>query len=237
MKREPADLRRGAPDRSPSNVPATDQDEQLQDRREAVQLLAEAALPTRLGAFRIAVFQVCGEAAEIVALLRGPIGAQPMLVRLHSACLTSESLGSQRCDCREQLETSLERIAVEDRGVLLYLRQEGRGIGLVDKIRAYALQDAGLDTVDANLALGLPVDARDYTAAAAVLTFLGISQVRLLTNNPAKIAALEQCGLQVVERIPLEIQSRPSNAGYLQAKSLRMGHLLRAVNAQSSAEP
>lgn len=220
-----------------TKVPTTDHDEQLQDRLESVRLVAEAALPTRFGAFRIAVFDVCGISSEVVALIRGTVGTEPTLVRLHSECLTSESLGSQRCDCREQLEAALESIAAEDQGVLLYLRQEGRGIGLVNKIRAYALQDAGLDTVDANVALGLPVDARDYTAAAAVLTSLGLSQVRLLTNNPAKIAALEQCGLQVVERIPLEIQSSPANAGYLQAKSLRMGHLLRVEDPHGSGKP
>ena len=186
---------------------------------------SEAALPSRFGDFRIGVYRAAG--TEVVAISRGTLaGAGPTLVRLHSECLTGDALGSLRCDCGEQLQAALETIAREDRGVVLYLRHEGRGIGLYNKIRAYALQDRGLDTVDANVALGLPIDARDYTAAAWVLKQLGIRDVRLITNNPAKIAALREHGINVVERIPVEMAPNPKNAGYLKAKADRMGHLL-----------
>lgn len=211
--------------------------EKIETPRNSVQLVAEAALPTLFGNFRIAVFGVGGSPVEVVAVCRGDLSSEPVLVRLHSDCLTGESLGSVRCDCREQLQASLERIAAEGEGILLYLRQEGRGVGLVDKIRAHALQDAGLDTVDANLALGLPVDARDYAAAAAVFQFLGITQLRLLTNNPAKVAALERHGLQAVERIPLEVYPSLTNAGYLRAKADRMGHLLSVLDGNQSEDP
>jgi len=186
---------------------------------------AEAALPSRFGDFRIGVYRAAG--TEVVAISHGALaGAGPTLVRLHSECLTGDALGSLRCDCGEQLQAALEAIAREDRGVVLYLRHEGRGIGLYNKIRAYALQDHGLDTVDANVALGLPIDARDYTAAAWVLTQLGLRDVRLITNNPAKIAALREHGINVVERIPVEMAPNPANVGYLKAKADRMGHLL-----------
>jgi GTP cyclohydrolase II len=193
----------------------------------AVRLVAEAALPSRFGRFRIAVFHVGEDDQQVVALWRGLPARGPVLVRLHSECLTGDVLGSARCDCGTQLEASLHRLARARSGLLLYLHQEGRGIGLVNKIRAYALQDRGLDTVDANRALGLPVDARDYRAAAAVLQHLGITRVRLLTNNPAKRRALREHGIDVVERIPLEIDPNPVNRGYLRTKRDRMGHLLQ----------
>jgi 3,4-dihydroxy 2-butanone 4-phosphate synthase/GTP cyclohydrolase II len=186
---------------------------------------AEAALPTRFGDFRIGVYRALG--SEVVAIMRGAMrDGGPMLVRLHSECLTGDALGSLRCDCGEQLAQALEAIAAEGRGVVLYLRHEGRGIGLYNKIRAYALQDRGMDTVDANIALGLPIDARDYAAAAWVLRQLGIRDVRLATNNPAKIDGLRAHGVNVVERVPIAIPSNPMNAGYLRAKADRMGHLL-----------
>src|SRR3954468_9829279 len=186
---------------------------------------AEAALPTRFGDFRIGVYRALG--TEVVAITRGNVReGGPLLVRLHSECLTGDALGSLRCDCGEQLQAALETIAREDRGVVLYLRHEGRGIGLYNKIRAYALQDRGLDTVDANLALGLPIDARDYAAAAWVLRQLGIRDVRLATNNPAKIAALRKHGVNVVERVPIAIPANPANEHYLRVKADRMGHLL-----------
>jgi GTP cyclohydrolase II len=193
-----------------------------------VTLLAEAALPTRFGTFDISVFEVEGSPGEVAALTRGPLreGALP-LVRLHSECLTGDVLASLRCDCGQQLDAALELIARAPCGVLLHLPQEGRGIGLANKIRAYALQDRGLDTVDANLALGLPVDRRDYAAAAAILRNLGLRQVRLLTNNPLKSAALENNGIQVVERVPLTIPPNPVNRQYLRTKADRMGHLLK----------
>jgi GTP cyclohydrolase II len=191
---------------------------------------AEASLPTRAGEFRIRVFRTRG--TEVVAISRGILrGPQPVLVRLHSECLTGDALGSLRCDCGDQLQQSLDTIARAGRGVLLYLRHEGRGIGLANKIRAYALQDEGLDTVDANVALGLPVDARDYTAAAAVLHELGVTRVRLITNNPAKIEALSQHGVTVVERVPIETTPNPLNARYLKSKVDRMGHLLEPIPA------
>jgi GTP cyclohydrolase II len=186
---------------------------------------ADASLPTRWGDFRISVFRFDG--SEVVALARGELrGDEPVLVRLHSECLTGDVLGSLRCDCGDQLRASLAMIGAADRGVLLYLDHEGRGIGLFDKVRAYGLQDGGLDTVDANVELGLPIDARDYSAAASVLQELGIKQVRLMTNNPAKILGLEMHGIDVVERIPLETIPNEINAPYLRAKASRMGHLL-----------
>jgi GTP cyclohydrolase II len=188
--------------------------------------LAEAALPTRFGPFRISVFQVANSSSEVVGLAHGPLSPGPVLLRLHSECLTGDVLGSERCDCGTQLDASLARLARSRSGLLLYLHQEGRGIGLVDKIRAYALQDRGLDTVDANTALGLPVDARDYSSAVAVLRHLGIDRVRLLTNNPLKEQALLRHGIEVLERVPLEMPVNRSNAGYLRTKRDRMGHLL-----------
>jgi 3,4-dihydroxy 2-butanone 4-phosphate synthase/GTP cyclohydrolase II len=186
---------------------------------------ADASLPTRWGDFRISVFGFDG--TEVVALARGELsGAEPVLVRLHSECLTGDVLGSLRCDCGDQLSASLAMIGAADRGVLLYLDHEGRGIGLFNKVRAYGLQDGGLDTVDANVELGLPIDARDYSAAASVLQELGIQQVRLMTNNPAKILGLEMHGIDVVERVPLETIPNEINAPYLRAKASRMGHLL-----------
>jgi GTP cyclohydrolase II len=194
----------------------------------AVTLHAEASLPTRFGTFDISVFEVEGSPGQVAALTRGPLrdGALP-LVRLHSECLTGDVLGSLRCDCGQQLDAALELIARAPCGVLLYLPQEGRGIGLANKIRAYALQDRGLDTVDANLALGLPVDRRDYAAAAAILRSLGLRQVRLLTNNPLKSTALENNGIEVVERVPLTIPPNAVNRHYLRTKADRMGHLLK----------
>lgn len=194
---------------------------------ETVTLLAEASLPARAGAFRIAVFQVGEEPVEIVALRCGDVtGGAPALVRLHSECLTGDVLGSQRCDCGEQKDEALNLIGAEGRGVLLYLRQEGRGIGLANKIRAYEQQDRGLDTVDANLVLGLPVDAREYASSAAVLRFMGLHAVRLLTNNPAKERALEDLGIQVVERVPLLVRPNEHNIAYLRTKAARMEHTL-----------
>lgn len=193
---------------------------------------AEAALPTRFGRFRIVVFD---GPLPLVALVHGVItGGAPVLVRLHSECLTGDVLGSLRCDCGEQLEASLEALAAAPCGVLLYLRQEGRGIGLANKVRAYALQDSGLDTVDANTALGLPVDGREYGEAAAALRRLGVVHVRLLTNNPAKQHALERSGLTVVERVPLEVLPNPVNRKYLGAKARRMGHLLSLLDLQAA---
>ncbi len=189
-----------------------------------VDRVAGATLPTRYGTFRIVIFQAAD--TEITGLFLGEETHVIPLVRLHSECLTGDTFGSLRCDCGEQLEAALAHIARAECGVLLYLRQEGRGIGLANKIRAYALQDAGMDTVDANVALGLPIDGRDYRPAASVLRSLHMSRIRLLTNNPSKHRALERCGIHVVERVPLVTVPNASNLSYLHAKEHRMGHLL-----------
>ncbi|PZS00029.1 MAG: GTP cyclohydrolase II [Chloroflexi bacterium] len=199
--------------------------------------VAEAALPTRFGQFRTVVFRVRGHSTEIAALLHDEGTKAAPLVRLHSECLTGDTFGSLRCDCGEQLDAALQLVAETRHGILLYLRQEGRGIGLANKVRAYALQDRGLDTVDANIALGLPVDGRDYKAAAAVLRFLGVSELRLLTNNPAKADALERHGLHVIELVSLAIRPNPNNAGYLATKVSRMGHLMQPRGGDEQAEP
>jgi GTP cyclohydrolase II len=186
-------------------------------------LAAAANLPTRYGPFELRVYERAG--VEYPVLVRGSLaGGPPPLVRLHSECLTGEAFGSLRCDCGEQLERALRVIAEEGRGALVYLRQEGRGIGLVNKVRAYGLQDEGMDTVQANLALGLPSDARSYDAAAAILHLEGAPSVRLITNNPLKIVGLEAHGVAVAERIPLPSTVNPVNAGYLLTKVERMGH-------------
>jgi len=193
---------------------------------ESPQRVAETRLPTSHGVFRMLVYRD-GEGLEHVALTVGDVtDGAPVLVRVHSECLTGDVFGSHRCDCGEQLDRSLDYLQQQGRGVLLYLRQEGRGIGLANKIRAYALQDVGYDTVEANLALGLPVDCRDYGVAAAMLRDLGIARVRLLTNNPDKIAGLERNGIAVVERIPLQTLPHPANRRYLQVKQQKLGHLL-----------
>jgi GTP cyclohydrolase II len=205
--------------------------------RRARETEAVASLPTRYGDLLIQVFRL-GDETEVVALVHGEVaGDEPVLVRLHSECLTGEALGSLRCDCGEQLEAGLEQVGQAERGVLLYLRHEGRGIGLFDKIRAYALQDGGLDTVDANVALGLPVDGRDYTAAAAVLKKLGVRRVRLMTNNPAKLEALAGHGLEIVERVSIEAAANPINVTYLRTKADRMGHLLEPSAPLLAAAP
>ena len=188
--------------------------------------VAQAGLPTRYGTFEMFVFGT-PDHKEHVALTLGAIDdGNPVLVRAHSECLTGDAFGSSRCDCGEQLDESLRFLQEQGRGVLLYLRQEGRGIGLTKKISAYALQEQGLDTVEANHALGLPEDMRDYRVAAEMLLDLGVRRARLLTNNPAKIEGLERYGVEVVERVPLGISPNPSNLGYLRTKREKMGHLL-----------
>jgi 3,4-dihydroxy 2-butanone 4-phosphate synthase/GTP cyclohydrolase II len=187
--------------------------------------VAQAGLPTRYGTFEMFVYNA-SDHKEHVALTLGAIdGGDPVLVRAHSECLTGDVLGSSRCDCGEQLDESLRFLQEQGRGVLLYLRQEGRGIGLAKKISAYALQEQGLDTVEANLALGLPEDMRDYRVAAEMLLDLGVRKARLLTNNPAKVEGLQRYGVEVVERVPLGISPNPSNLGYLRTKREKMGHL------------
>lgn len=192
-----------------------------------VRMDAVAELPTRFGLFRIAGFRNSADDKEHIAVVHGEVsGGEDVMTRLHSECLTGDALGSLRCDCRDQLGAALERIARERCGVLLYLRQEGRGIGLLNKIRAYQLQDSGLDTVDANLALGFGDDERDYTVAAQMLTSLGVSSIRLLTNNPRKVDELARLGICVRERVPHAMQPNDHNRLYLETKANRSGHLL-----------
>ena len=187
--------------------------------------LVSCRLPTRFGEFDLHGLVDPKTGAEHAAMSLGCLDdGEPVLTRLHSECLTGDTLYSLKCDCGAQLEGGLAAIAAAGRGLLLYLRQEGRGIGLVNKIRAYALQQAGADTVEANRLLGLPDDARDYAIAAQMLGHLGVKRVRLLTNNPAKVDALQHLGVEVVERLPLHMPSNPHNQGYLQTKSRRMGH-------------
>ncbi len=186
---------------------------------------AEAALPTRFGEFRILAYRDTLTGEEHAALVMGSWEPEePVLVRMHSECLTGDALHSLRCDCGFQRDLALERIAKEGKGVLVYLRQEGRGIGLVNKIRAYHLQDQGLDTVEANLALGFPPDLRDYGVGAQILYDLGVRKMRLLTNNPRKVKALSGFGIEIVERLPLRAGDNPHNERYLQAKKEKLGH-------------
>ena len=187
---------------------------------------ASCILPTSWGPFQLHVFADAATATEHLALTRGDLGtAGSTLLRIHSECLTGDTLFSWRCDCGAQLREALKRIASEGRGTLLYLRQEGRGIGLDNKIRAYALQDAGLDTVAANEALGFAADERNYAMCRPMLSYLGISKVRLMTNNPGKIAALKGFGLEVT-RVPIASVCTVHNARYLDAKRTKLGHLL-----------
>ena len=198
----------------------------------AIQFVASSKLPTAHGEFDISVFEDPATGEEHVALskglLHGQVGVQvePIIVRLHSECLTGDAFASLRCDCGPQLNATLDMIEAAGKGALLYLRQEGRGIGLPNKIRAYALQDQGHDTVDANLLLNLPADARTYEMCKIMLDYLGISKVKLVTNNPAKVEALQELGIAVVERIPLHVGKNPLNAVYLLTKQQRMRHLL-----------
>ncbi len=193
----------------------------------ALAIVARAHLPTAVSeTAEIVAFRGPADAGEHVALVIGTPNGQPPLVRLHSECLTGDALGSLKCDCGPQLDEALARIAESGWGILLYLRQEGRGIGLVNKLRAYALQDQGFDTVDANLRLGFAIDTRDFGVAAAMLRRLGQPQIRLLTNNPAKVAGLAAAGIDVVERLPLQPPSNPHNDRYLAVKRDRTGHFL-----------
>ncbi|MEV0293594.1 bifunctional 3,4-dihydroxy-2-butanone-4-phosphate synthase/GTP cyclohydrolase II [Nocardia sp. NPDC050710] len=193
--------------------------------------VVETRLPTRFGEFRVVGYRDEVTGTETLALVYGQLGADAVLARLHSECLTGDALGSLRCDCGDQLDAALHAVAEAGSGVVVYLRgQEGRGIGLLNKLRAYQLQDRGADTVEANLALGLPVDARRYTAGAQVLADLGVRSVRLLSNNPAKQAGLEERGIAVVQRIPLQSTPTEHNIRYLRAKRDRMDHQLSEVD-------
>lgn len=190
-----------------------------------VHAVAEAELPTEFGTFRIISYKSDLEPSEAVALVMGDVqGDEPVLVRVHSECLTGDVFASQRCDCGPQLHEAMRRIAQAGCGVILYLRQEGRGIGLHNKLRAYALQQEGLDTVEANEKLGFPADLRDYGVGAQILVDLGVRRMRLLTNNPKKVIGLEGYGLEVVEQLPLQIPPTPYNQNYLRTKRDKLGH-------------
>lgn len=205
-----------------------------------IERIAEARIPTRFGEFRAVGYSSIYDEVEHVALVRGDIGnpgvgpgadGHDVLVRVHSECLTGDVFGSQRCDCGPQLDAAMELVAAEGRGVVLYMRgHEGRGIGLMHKLQAYQLQDAGADTVDANLELGLPADSRDYGIGAQILVDLGVRSMRLLTNNPAKRVGLDGYGLHIVERVPLPVRATAENIRYLRTKRDRMGHELAGLD-------
>jgi 3,4-dihydroxy 2-butanone 4-phosphate synthase/GTP cyclohydrolase II len=227
MRRTP-DLRAFADDHSLIMITIADLVEYRRQHERQVEKLAETRLPTAYGVFRALGYRALGDGSDHVALVHGDIGdGEDVLVRVHSECLTGDVFGSLRCDCGPQLQASLQRVTEEGRGVVLYVRgHEGRGIGLMHKLQAYQLQDQGRDTIDANLDLGLPADARDYGTGAQILADLGIRSMRLLTNNPAKRAGLEGYGLTVTGREPLPVRPHPENVRYLRTKRDRMGHLL-----------
>ena len=189
--------------------------------------VATTKLPTEFGEFALMLYTTSVDDRQHVALVRGAVDdGKPVLVRVHSQCLTGDVFGSRRCDCGSQLRRAMQVIAEAGRGVILYINQEGRGIGLANKLKAYALQDQGMDTVEANLALGFPPDLREYGIGAQILVDLGLQELRLLTNNPRKIVGLEGYGLRVVERVPIAVASHPENAKYLEAKRDKLGHLI-----------
>jgi 3,4-dihydroxy 2-butanone 4-phosphate synthase/GTP cyclohydrolase II len=226
MARMP-DLQRFARRHSMKIVTVADIIAYRMEHERLIERVDEAMLPTAFGDFRAVAFRTLIDAKEHIALVMGDInGDKPILVRVHDQCVTGDAFGSRRCDCGEQRDQAMQTIAEAGHGVFLYMDQEGRGIGLHNKIRAYHLQDEGLDTVEANLALGLPADRRDYGIGCQILVELGVRQMRLMTNNPAKRAGLEGYGLEVVERLPIEIEPNAHNLRYLQTKRDKMGHLL-----------
>lgn len=196
----------------------------------SLHVVARAELPTRYGRFTIHGFEGSGKNEEAIALVRGDVkGKSAPLVRVHSQCLTGDVLTSLRCDCRAQLELALQKIGRAPSGILLYLPQEGRGIGLMNKLRAYELQDGGMDTVEANESLGFAADARDYKFSAKILKQLGATRIRLLSNNPEKVRQLQQAGIRVVERVPCQPRISRISRSYLATKKSKMGHLLEGL--------
>ncbi|HIE05514.1 MAG TPA: bifunctional 3,4-dihydroxy-2-butanone-4-phosphate synthase/GTP cyclohydrolase II [bacterium (Candidatus Stahlbacteria)] len=202
-------------------------------REKLIKKVLTTNLPTRFGEFTLHVYEGIIERYHHLVLVKGEVaGKDDVLVRVHSQCLTGDVFGSLRCDCGDQILNALKMITKEGAGVLLYMRQEGRGIGLLNKLKAYVLQDQGLDTVDANLALGLSADLRDYGIGAQILCDLGLSTIRLITNNPRKVVGLEGYGLKVVERVPIVVKPRPENVKYIITKRDRLGHLIGDVEAE-----
>lgn len=198
-----------------------------QNSSNPLQFIASCRLPTQWGEFTLHGFEDQRSGQEHIALSMGTINdGEPVLARIHSECLTGDALFSQRCDCGPQLKAAMQAIQKAERGVIVYLRQEGRGIGLINKIRAYKLQDGGLDTVDANLALGLPVDARDFVLVQYILDYLQVHSLRLMTNNPLKVDTLKAVGIEIAERVPLHVGKNRENERYLQTKVEKMGHFL-----------
>jgi len=202
-----------------------------------VQRVAEARMPTKFGEFKIIAYRSTTDPTEHVAVVMGDVNTpEPVLVRVHSQCLTGDVFHSLRCDCGEQIEMALKRIAEAGHGVVLYMRQEGRGIGLHNKIKAYALQDKGMDTVEANLALGFKADQRDYGVGAQILADLGIKNMRLMTNNPKKMSSLSSYGLTIVEQLPITTKPNVHNKRYLQTKQKKMGHLLKFIDNEGDIQ-
>jgi 3,4-dihydroxy 2-butanone 4-phosphate synthase/GTP cyclohydrolase II len=193
----------------------------------SIQQVAVADLPTEFGDFKIAGYRSLNSSEEFVAIYKGEMAPEvPTLVRIHSQCLTGDVFGSTKCDCGVQLHRTMQIIQKEGRGAIVYQQQEGRGIGILNKIRAYALQDEGADTVEANELLGLAVDSREYRQCAEILYDLGLCHVRVISNNPLKLKALEEAGLKIVERVSIQVDSQESSARYLRTKKEKMGHLL-----------
>ncbi len=210
-----------------TNTPDTGSDCSWSGRTVTVERVATANLPTKRGDFKIAGYRSLTSSEEFVVLYKGEMdGDVPTLVRIHSQCLTGDVFGSIKCDCGPQLHKTMEMIDAEGRGAIVYQQQEGRGIGIINKIRAYALQDEGADTVEANEELGFAIDARDYQQCAEILFDLGLCKVRVISNNPDKLAALERAGLRIVERVPIEIDTELAAAHYLRTKKEKLGHLL-----------